>query len=1465
MLDDHLTVCIEFVVSLGEGRAFHELLGQVYSSIDQISVIIVVVVNEVVCSFELNQLVSQLLHTVQVECAISLGTMLDDHLAVCIEFVVSLGEGRAFHEFLGQVYSSIDQISVIIVVVVNEVVCSFELNQLVSQLLHTVQVECAISLRTMLDDHLTVCIEFVVSLGEGRAFHELLGQVYSSIDQISVIIVVVVNEVVCSFELNQLVSLLLHTVQIERAVSLWTMLLNRRIDHSTLIIKLIHACRKQTIGARHVIGAGNSIATAVNVIVVTALENKACRHRFTILQISSHGVAYENAGMIRYIFANQDTFIGELVKHRIRVTANNQVDTFVAVTLSVKAIGLAIDLCPHNISMGACGSRTVIVTGAIAVLCSLLIGYPCTHGAAVFIKDIGDAVDGLFTHSKLIGRVCEALAAIVRILPAGNQLAANGVVQIAVHFKHAGTGLINMAAAFILTNELSINNFVIMSNLNLIDDSAPVYNGLTGLAVGTVLITGLCCGSFLIENGQFLVMHMVGGGDRSQFGSNIDGASEGSTVNFTINHLALDIDHRLIAQVRRCVIGIGHIVITVKGPHTDRDADQSLVSRLCLGSINQLNSHGQQFGNLIVIEGCLEAICNHGALGFPGVGVVQLQLCNQLGNAGQIRNINVHVVDRLRLGSFAGIIMTGQCNSGITGNCESTAQSCRIAQFILNLESYGMGTGIQHSIFLGRQNTAGNASLNSKTVHIDLSGSQIKCCIVGNGSSKSYFIAVDNYSVLQSHSGIRGRISGRRNGGQDSVIHSRTVIQSDVINVESNDIRSVRLDVSTDKRGRTGVPLISRYRRTEVIVLGNIDTCIDPAGLGDICIGSRVQVGLLTGCCRSKHEVVLLAGVGAVSVLGVELGLESQALAGRGECIFRNIQPHTQSSCLHAVGNVTQNDHITGIKQNIVRPACKGSVAVVQSPCQCIFTVSDLSTVLLGGNKGSTAQVFIKLTGKRITANESVVDIILLAPLLGFFKTHETGSRAIFEVIDNFRALAKCDGVGQHGFTVCDSHIHAGNGSIIGSGEIEAIQSTSSFIGKRNGNCIGVHINIGFTGHCHDGQCNGADLIHGGIGNHSGGCGKHENFRIRNGNRLGSDHIATGCNLDIHITLSAIGNKLSVFNGAERSIRKYPTCIRRHIHRIAMGINRLCTKGIDCFGRKDIIFCSDIHHIQNTGGSNVGCNEDTVCGGTLCAVTGNAAHGKVIFTNTLGQESGRTTAVAVCCPLTPQGEHDFAFLIRAQTNGVVGASTVIHTNNEGAVLLNANHGTGSIIRTTCFFGVDQLSILNNHCKRNAYCVKQSASFKVCVQFILIKCLNIAGNIAFCILKYIQNRRSRVQHTTIGVNILAKVTNELSIINKNTGRVGAVVKVCVHTADDVVSEFVLVILCHLGQFLMSPVCLIFGILSQLIDLIVSGNNGHIRVGWIYFNDVQNLSAGTGGIVEHDLGFNCRAGNEYVILL
>ena len=690
-----------------------------------------------------------------------------------------------------------------------------------------------------------------------------------------------------------------------------------------------------------------------------------------------------------------------------------------------------------------------------AVTSTSTIGCPCTHSSSVFSKGICNTANSLCSvniqfvisaciavHSERCATVDIVIAFVcTHILPALYELAIYRVVQRTIHFNNASTCSSNIVTRY--TNKLCIRDSIVVTGC--FNNSTKVYNRLTSLTVGTTGVACLstsCC--LVFKSNKFCIVNVVRRRNCCEFGCNVDGTCEGIlTVENTVNNVNIDVYNRFVTFYRHILIR--YIVVTIPSPNANRNAYESIVESLAAYAVS-FNSYGKDFGNFVVFEGSLEAVCNDRAFGFPSVRVVQLKLCNQLVYICEIRNVDINVVDRLSLRSFAGVIMTAKLNNSITSNCKCASDLHGITKLILNFKCNGMNTCTKSNVALSGKHIAVDRRLNYYTVNGDLTGSKVKSCVISNSCGECNVVTVDNLAVIERNSNVGGGIGRIGNGRKNSVVNSRAVVESNIIDVECNYISGIGFYISTNERRRTAVRLVRRRHRRHIVVLADIDGSINPTRFGNICIGCRVQVRLLAGCGRSEHKVFLLTrclSVNCPVCIDIELRLERKTLTVRRERIFGNIQPHTKSCCLLSVCNVTENDYIVSVKENVIRPGSESCIGIVQSPRQCIVTVSYSTAIGGRRNKGITAEVFVELTCERSRANERVVYTVVLRPLLCFFEAHEACLVAVLEVPNNLGTLTEFDCIGENDVTVGNGYVNACDGFVISGGKLEAVKSTS--------------------------------------------------------------------------------------------------------------------------------------------------------------------------------------------------------------------------------------------------------------------------------------------------------------------------------------------------------------------------------------------------------------------------------------
>ena len=151
-------------------------------------------------------------------------------------------------------------------------------------------------------------------------------------------------------------------------------------------------------------------------------------------------------------------------------------------------------------------------------------------------------------------------------------------------------------------------------------------------------------------------------------------------------------------------------------------------------------------------------------------------------------------------------------------------------------------------------------------------------------------------------------------------------------------------------------------------------------------------------------------------------------------------------------------------------------------------------------------------------------------------------------------------------------------------------------------------------------------------------------------------------------------------------------------------------------------------------------------------------------------------------------------------------------------------------------------------------MKQCSALRVALceflgNFCCIVRLDIAGNRALGVFIDTKNR--------LRVSAASHIN---AVVNKDTGRVRFIIQVCIHGADNVVAQLFFIVLGNLGD---TCRLLIVDIRNILIDSVIAGNDRDIGIRRIQFNNVQNLPARAGCIVENHFGLGRRTGNKSVI--
>ena len=274
----------------------------------------------------------------------------------------------------------------------------------------------------------------------------------------------------------------------------------------------------------------------------------------------------------------------------------------------------------------------------------------------------------------IVGRNIEMIPAVNDQMPALHQIAADRIIGLAVHLEQTGElGLILADAVFtevvvITVDDLDASQFDTVDIITVVDPSVgdnavsielaveltvkqlaadagkdavnilvavaggedlstPVHHGLTGLAVGAVLIASGGAGGFLVQDGQLGIVVVPGVDVVVEVGLNGHGTTERSSAvvsegDLAVDHIAADLDDGAIAG---CKLGLGSdgftgdIVDTVPAPDTDGQTHQSLGTGQS-GVTHTLDGDGQLVGDLVEAVLGLEALGDRNTLGLPGVG-----------------------------------------------------------------------------------------------------------------------------------------------------------------------------------------------------------------------------------------------------------------------------------------------------------------------------------------------------------------------------------------------------------------------------------------------------------------------------------------------------------------------------------------------------------------------------------------------------------------------------------------------------------------------------------------------------------------------------------------------------------------------------------------------------------------------------------------------------------------------------
>ena len=1453
VLDDELAFRVELIVADGEGGSLHELGAQIDALVlgD-----LVAVVDEVPAALVFHQLIAVLADAVDVEEAVGLRTVLDDHAALFVELVVGHGEGSALHELSAEVDALVlgD-----LVAVVDEVPVALVLHQLIAVQAQAVAVEEAVGLGAVLDDHAAQLVKLIVAHGEGSPLHKLGAQIDTLVLGI---LVAVVDKVPVALVLYELIAAQPDTVAVEVAVVLGTVL----EDHAAQLVEDVDAVGHQAVAAGAVIGAGNAEAAAVEVVIIVAFLDHAGGLGNAVLQVGVLAVAVEDAAGVGDVLADQDALVGELIELAGIVGGLDQADALVAVALTVKAVGVALDLRPGHVGVGVAGGAAVVV-GAVVVPGAVLVGNPGAMQQLAVLEVEGHArqSDGA-VQTRIVAGV-EVIPAVLCVLPALHQVAADGVVGVAVQLEDAGAQGIDVSADG--ADELAFHQLILMARLGKL--GAPVHHGAADAAVGTAAEAGLQAGGRLVGYGlgRMQMPHAVGlvagelGGDR-------DAAAEGAVgavgvADGAADHVHVHKDLGLaVAAVE--AFGCGHVLggaavaahvgALVKAPDAGGDADQDLLAAE-LGVAGLGDGDGGELGDLVVAVGGLEAGGGDHVIELPAVRGVEPELGGDAGDLRDVGGNEIHVVDGVVLGDVVQVIVAGEGDDGLGGigvHRDILGHGGEVAGVVVDLKLDGVGAVGEPDVLDAHGAAGGGDAVQLHAVGVDGRGGVVQTLgvggrVIGNARVEGDDVGVDGLAV-QGDVRVVGAVGGVGDDGGVTVVHGGAVVEGEVVKIVGQDLGPGGLDVHPEEGG-LAVGGAQGVGEGVVVAAGEVRGQIDPSVLGNIGLGALVQTDPLFLMLGVELEVQLGAA-GALGVL-VDGELHRQSAGGVARRVAEalgDVAPHAQRSGLLAVGHVAEDVLILDVVEQGVDPGVELDVAEVEADAQGAVAVVDLAAVLSGGEEG----VGLLAEGDLAAGDQGLELIGLGNAVLGqpnldvLAAAVPVADVLILEVPEDLGALAEADGVDQllTGGQVSEGEDGALDALVGGGGEGQAVQSAGGGNGGADAEHVGVKVNVRLADLCHDGQGDGAGLVRGGVGQGGGGGGEGQGRGVCNVDGLAADHRAAGDDLHVHVAQGAVGSEDAVGNGAEAVVRQGPGRVGRHIHGVAVGVDGVGAEAVAGAGGKVIVAADNVHVVQLARGTHVGGDEDAVDGGTLCAVAGDAAHGVDGLAGALRHEGGGAAAVAVDSPLAAQGKHGLAQLVVVEAHGVVGAAAVVHDDHEGAILLDAEHGTGGSGTGALLGAADELTVLDGKVKVGGDGLP--AVFRDAVGVVV----ELAGDRAGV---------GILDDGKEGLRVVGALGEVHAVVDQEVdGGVGVIGQRGVHGADDVVAQNVLIIPDGLGDAGDLPVV---DVRKVRVDAVIAGDDGNVGVGGIHLDDVHHLAAIAGGVVDDHLGFSGRAGNQRVL--
>ena len=270
--------------------------------------------------------------------------------------------------------------------------------------------------------------------------------------------------------------------------------------------------------------------------------------------------------------------------------------------------------------------RAIIISRSVCHLHPYTtIKFTIRKGICKILRSARNFIRGIYPINACIRlRVKVIVAAIFHELPLGYKFPCDCIVDLPIHFEQFSTHFIYSAATFVRTYKFSIYNFIIVRNFKFGKNCAPIYNRLTGCAIRSIFVTYFFIRCVFIQYRQFAVVNMIRRRNRGQFRRYVDCTTKGQRFlaaqsDFPVNNLAIYVNNRLITHIRRSIVSIVYIVITVKRPNAYRNAYKRIINDFAIYRTNFLNRNGKKLRNFIVFKSSYKTVCNKRTFGFPSI------------------------------------------------------------------------------------------------------------------------------------------------------------------------------------------------------------------------------------------------------------------------------------------------------------------------------------------------------------------------------------------------------------------------------------------------------------------------------------------------------------------------------------------------------------------------------------------------------------------------------------------------------------------------------------------------------------------------------------------------------------------------------------------------------------------------------------------------------------------------------